>query len=169
MEDRIIKFLSKNFIIKDSEDKATQEDIEKILDLGYKLPNEYLEFLKLGDEICLDKDSIIYYSVFCKSYCINGVYFLSAKPCQYSILYEFNDPPEFFPEGLLAFSETGGGDYICFDYRNVKDNPPIVIWEHEADVGKDVSYVAENFESFMMMLKSYEEAEEEYERLNSGS
>lgn len=85
-----------------------------------------------------------------------------------SLLSTFNSPPEFFPEGLVAFSEDGGGNYICFDYRQGKKNsdPSVVFWNHEAEIGKDVSFVAINFEVFLSMLKSEEEIEEELKRLN---
>lgn len=50
----------------------------------------------------------------------------------YDIINNYNDPPEFFPAGIIAFAETGGGNRICFDYRQDSntDNPPIVYWNH---------------------------------------
>lgn len=44
-----------------------------------------------------------------------------------------------------------------------------MIWEHEA-AGSDeaVSFIAPDFEAFMNMLMSDEEAEKEYERLTAG-
>lgn len=83
------------------------------------------------------------------------------------LLRQYQNPAEFFPEGLVAFAVDGGGDKICFDYREGKDNldPPIVIWEHEGDEGNDVSYLAPNFEAFMNMLMDEEEAEKDFERL----
>jgi hypothetical protein len=70
-------------------------------------------------------------------------------------------------EGLVAFAEVGNGDQICFDYREGKDNadPSIVIWEHEGDEGKDISFLAPNFESFMDTLMDEEEAEKDFKRL----
>lgn len=78
-----------------------------------------------------------------------------------SFLGIFQHPPEFFPEGLIAFAENGGGDYICFDYRKNKENsnPIIVLWNHEDDIGKDVFFLANNFEEFIEMLKIVEELE----------
>lgn len=85
--------------------------------------------------------------------------FLGVEDSEYNILEIYNSPPEFFPDGLVAFAETGGGDLICFDYREGKDNPDpaIVYWNHEADIGKDVSFIAENFEAFLGMLKKPED------------
>jgi SMI1-KNR4 cell-wall len=86
--------------------------------------------------------------------------FLCINPNQYGdLLSTYKDPPEFFPEGLVAFAEDGGGNLICFDYREGRDNPnpPIVYWNHEADIGKDVSFVAKDFETFIEMLKADDE------------
>lgn len=85
--------------------------------------------------------------------------FLGVEHEVYNIINLYKTTPEFFPDKLIAFAETGNGDYICFDYRNGKDNldPPIVYWNHEADVGKDVSFVANNFEEFLSMLREPED------------
>lgn len=82
--------------------------------------------------------------------------FLRLMPSKWgSILDDYLSPPEYFPEGLIAFADVGNGDLICFDYRDGKDNPnpPVVYWNHEADEGEDVSFVAKNFEEFMGMLR----------------
>ena len=76
------------------------------------------------------------------------------------VLYQ-EDPPEYFPKGLIAFGEDGGGDLICFDYRTGKDNlnPPVVYWSHEYEENEGISYLADNFDDFMDML--FERAEDE--------
>lgn len=66
----------------------------------------------------------------------------------------------YFSKWLIPFGETGGGDFICFDYRNDNktDNPPIVFWCHDADSEDGrVSFVANNFEEFINMLHESEE------------
>lgn len=70
-----------------------------------------------------------------------------------NILELQNDPPEFFPEGLVAFGENGGESLICFNYREGKDNlnPLIVHWNHEADIGQDVPSFVSNFLQRMMV------------------
>lgn len=85
--------------------------------------------------------------------------FLGIENQESNILNRVKYPPEFFPKKLLAFAETGNGDYICFDYREGSENldPTIVYWNHGADIGKDVSFVAKNFEEFLKMLKEPEE------------
>jgi hypothetical protein len=86
--------------------------------------------------------------------------FIPFKENEYnSIASIYLDPPEFFPEGLIAFAETGNGDFICFDYRETKKNldPSIVYWNHEADSGKDISFVAKNFAGFLDMVEEPKE------------
>ncbi|MDR2629066.1 MAG: SMI1/KNR4 family protein [Puniceicoccales bacterium] len=79
-----------------------------------------------------------------------------------------NDPNLFkfyhyFDKWLIPFGENGGGDFICFDYRNDKttDNPPIVIWNHDMGLKHRVIFIANNFEEFVGMLYESEEAKED--------
>ena len=75
------------------------------------------------------------------------------------IVDEFNNPPEFFPQGLISFAPDGGGNYICFDYRNCKENPPIVFWHHEVEENEGVFPLADSFDQFIDSLKNEEEIE----------
>ena len=81
-------------------------------------------------------------------------------PDHYDLLGYYLDPSEFFPSGLVAFADTGGGDYICFDYRQDKSNPDpeIVYWEHGSEEGNDICFVAKNFDAFMAMLHPFDES-----------
>jgi hypothetical protein len=61
-----------------------------------------------------------------------------------------------FTLGLIAFTEDGGGNYICFDYRKGKDDPdpPIVFWDHEFHSGgEEPFFVARNFAEFLSLLR----------------
>ena len=64
-----------------------------------------------------------------------------------------------FEDGLIPFGENGGGDMICFDYRNDKttDNPPIVIWNHDMGLKHRVVFIANNFDEFINMLHEPED------------
>lgn len=59
-----------------------------------------------------------------------------------------------FEDGLIPFGENGGGDMICFDYRNHlnTDNPPIVIWNHDMGLEHRTVFIADSFEEFVNML-----------------
>jgi hypothetical protein len=129
--------------------------IESIL--GYKLPQLYIKLIKSCDGGAPKKDEFKYYNNYrgkISMSCIGSFLQLNDND-SLSFFGYFSDPPEFFPQGLVAFADTGGGDLICFDYRQDKDNldPPIVYWFHEvAGTGKDVSFIAKNFEEFIGML-----------------
>ncbi|MDR1402016.1 MAG: SMI1/KNR4 family protein [Puniceicoccales bacterium] len=72
-----------------------------------------------------------------------------------------------FEDGLVPFGTNGGGDLICFDYRNdrITDNPPIVIWNHDMGLEHRVVFIANNFEEFVNMLYFNEELEKYLDEL----
>jgi hypothetical protein len=82
-------------------------------------------------------------------------YFVSYK----DLVNQYYNPPEFFPDNLVAFGVSGGGNRTCFDYRKDKNtnNPPVVYWIIGHDIGEDVSFVANNFEEFIKMLREPED------------
>lgn len=129
--------------------------------VGIKLPQIYVQLVQNHDRGTPIKRDFKYFDNAFQEIWGSGIgVFISFKPENKSnMLHYFQDPPEFFPEGLIAFSDTGGGDFICFDYRDGKSNPDpeIVLWRHGADVGKDVSFVAKNFEEFMSILEEPED------------
>jgi hypothetical protein len=82
--------------------------------------------------------------------------------------YKRHEDDEFFPEDLIAFALDGGGNYFCFDYRGGRENvdPPVVFWQHEAAGRPEaITPLAPNFEAFLGMLKTEEEAEAEFQAL----
>lgn len=135
------------------------ELIEKKIDISF--PKVFIDLIQNYDGGVPDKDIFSYFDIRESKFCMNCIgSFLCINSNQYGdLLSTYLDPPEFFPEGLVAFAEDGGGNLICFDYREGKDNqnPPIVYWNHEADIGQDVSFVAKDFETFIGMLKSDDE------------
>ena len=63
--------------------------------------------------------------------------------------------------GLISFGLTGGGDYICFDYRdNAKTNEPkIILMYHDEYIEHEdgsatmvINFVANTFDEFIGML-----------------
>jgi cell wall assembly regulator SMI1 len=125
--------------------------------LGCKFPQSYINCIKNCDGCTPINSDFKYFDSFFKKERESGIgIFLSLSNSENSeLLNTFTNPPEFFPEGLVAFADTGGGDFICFDYRNDKNqmDPPVVYWFHEADIGQDVSFVAHNFEEFLSILE----------------
>ncbi|MGN6670334.1 MAG: SMI1/KNR4 family protein [Candidatus Nucleicultricaceae bacterium] len=130
---------------------------------GIKLPQIYVQLIQNHDGGTPIKEDFKYFDNAFQKTRVSGIgAFISFQPeDKFNMLHYFQDPPEFFPKGLIAFASTGGGDFICFDYRDGKSNsdPDIVLWDHEADIGKDVSFVAKNFEEFMSILEEPEDLE----------
>jgi len=55
--------------------------------------------------------------------------------------------------GLLPVADTGGGDYVCLDWRTESVSPPVVYWHHgRQGLGDEVSAVAGSFSEFIPML-----------------
>src|ERR1700722_3287534 len=141
--------------------KVSDERIKTIQSpVGVRLPKSFIEIVRGcdgGTPIACDFEYTDQFKKSKRIDCIGA--FLNLNPNEYGdFLSTFLNSPEFLPEGLIAFAENGGGDYICFDYRQDKNNPdpPVIYWNHEADVGKEVSFVTKNFEEFLGMLKEPE-------------
>ena len=124
----------------------------------FTLPSNYLEILKEHDGGFLDYDFDYYDNNF-KEYMSAGIGVLFGLDHKYNIVKKHNTRPYFFPKGLVAFGENGGGDYSCFDYRMEprSKNPPIVFWSHDAEEEKAISFVAKNFKEFLSILKEPED------------
>lgn len=167
MEIEKFYFKNKQFLVTEKYPPLSTKDINKlILDLKVKLPKSYLEILSFADKLRIKDNCILYKSDSMDDYEVSAIYFISCKNIdsdESDVVDLHNNPPEFFPEGLIAFGEDGGGNYICFDYRTSNDDPKIVIWEHDAEQGNDISFVADNFEEFILNLISYEESEKKLE------
>lgn len=136
---------------------AALETISKAeKEMNIQLPRLYKDLMQICDAGSPLKTDFEYYDVFYKRKIFDALgYFLGVEHGTYNIVDTFKSPPEFFSSNIVAFAETGGGDYICFDYRMNREtlNPPIVFWNHEADSGSDISFIAKDLEEFMKMLK----------------
>jgi hypothetical protein len=139
------------------ESQASPERIALVCqEIGVTFPALFIKLMSECDSGWPKKTDFEYYDEAFQSMVGSGIgCFLGFEEEEYSLLKTFKRPREFFPQGLVAFGETGGGDLICFDYRQGKDNPDpeIVYWCHDVPVDKKVSFIAKNFEIFMGMLK----------------
>jgi hypothetical protein len=138
-------------------DPQVFNEVEK--EIGYKLPESYKHMIKDCD------GGWPYYSRF-KYYDIGlediwgaaiATFLKFSSRAREGFMDVFRNPPESFTKGVIAFANTGNGDYICFDYRGDKDNPSVVYWNHECPEDSDISPLAPSFEEFIDMLEPYEE------------
>ncbi len=162
------------------------QDLRLLNRLPFKLPEKFIELLKISNGGTVNHHFEYYnidmefidYTVISYIYGINQNHkkyvnenydpFSNEPWCQeeHHIIYEniidnYHNPPECFPKNIVAFAINGGGDRICFDYRKApnSDNPPIVFWDHGADIETDISFIAKDFEEFISMLKEPEDIE----------
>jgi hypothetical protein len=155
------------------------EDINLLKKFLFKLPKKFIDLLKISNGGYINYD-FNYYDEYFNEVLGSGISEIYGIACEgpkiknknydqqeiltsyHDLINNYNTPPEFFPQNLLAFGSNGGGNCICFDYRSDQktNNPPVVYWNHGADEEKDVSFVANNFEEFIKMLKEPEGKEE---------
>ena len=128
---------------------------------GVKFPEEYRKLVRFRDGGILKKHIFTYNNEgVINENCVCAFLCWQKETIEYEyIVDEFNNPPEFFPQGLISFAPDGGGNYICFDYRNCKENPPIVFWHHEVEENEGVFPLADSFDQFIDSLKNEEEIE----------
>ncbi len=134
--------------------------------LGYKLPESFYKLVKNNDGGDIYPKNFEYFDVGIENYRIGFISKVNSINSQEteSILKDYYEPPEDLPKGLVVFADSGER-LLCFDYRNDPDtdNPPIVMWSLGEVAGKDISYVANDFDSFLDMLYWEEGEREEYE------
>ena len=142
-------------------------DLEKSNDI--KLPRNYVEFITRHNGAWINVTDFEFDNPYYPVNNGSGVYFSEIEDIQNIIndLMDINvEEPGYFYEKLIPFGDNGGGDFICFDYRECDtDNPPIIIWFHDVlDNSERIVFVANNFEEFVDKLhEPYDLDDEERE------
>ena len=150
--------MSKNFVSwRDTQEIASEKDINDIeRKICILFPNDYIECAKYhhgGRPSPQDFEVISNFDGSLIETCLGGL--LTFNPKSDYILEVFESlTKEHSLKKIVPFATDGSGDYICFDYRETKENPPVVYWEHEAyPPEKAISYLAPTFTDFLKMLK----------------
>ncbi|MFC4620417.1 SMI1/KNR4 family protein [Camelliibacillus cellulosilyticus] len=71
------------------------------------------------------------------------------------IVKVYNDIRDRLVEGVYPFADDPFGNHICFDYRESKDNPKVVFWDHEVayeDPEKAITPVCDSFTELLNKL-----------------
>jgi hypothetical protein len=143
-------------------DKRFKRDVCSIVDisalekkLSVSFPGKYVEMMLMQNGGYTVRDEFVYYKHDYKKKGIIGIFFSIGGTSYETVEQQFFDPAEFLPGGLVPFA--GDSNLICFDYRNTKENPPIVFWCHDDPEGENVHFVANNFEEFINMLHEPED------------
>lgn len=58
-------------------------------------------------------------------------------------------------EGIIPFAESGGGDYLLFDYRANPHEPSVVFLDHE-DPNHILHPISSNFSAFLDLIYPYD-------------
>ena len=149
--------------------------------IGFKFPRSYIEIVSEYDagRVANHKSAFQFFSNLIDEIEIYGLgcFLMFGKPDSGGIStmnYYWdtrNEDPDYpFPDNVVPFGLDGGGNLICFDYRdNLKTSEPkIVVWHHEGchSPETEISYVANNFDEFLDMLHDTRTEEEKIEDAN---
>lgn len=135
-----------------------------------KFPSIYSNFIIKHNGARLDVDSFDFYDNVHKRKSCESIAFIKFENISETICdlleqttNDINDPDVFkwykyFEPRVIPFGDTGGGDFICFDYRQ-RDDPEIILWCHDYydETWNRISFIANNFEEFINMLHKCED------------
>jgi cell wall assembly regulator SMI1 len=162
-----MKNLEKENIYRDEGVISSNEIARLESGIGVTLPILYTKFIIQHNGARLNNDCFDFYDNNREMSSSESIAFLDVTQIQddmNSLLHQstddLHDPDIFkfyhyFDKRLIPFGETGGGDFICFDYRNYPkiQDPPVIYWCHDADeLDERISFISNNFEEFIDML-----------------
>ncbi|TCI04926.1 SMI1/KNR4 family protein [Corallincola luteus] len=129
-----------------------------------KLPMEFIDFINSSNGgrpnklvIEADSEDRLIEQFLCllddpRNEAVHGQYEISVVIAQ--IEDRLTDDEEQIGTTLIPFAAIFGGDFLCMDFRQQKDDPSIVLWDHnESDELEPVTYsVADSMGAFLSML-----------------
>ena len=147
------------------ERQATDERIDFVSkEIGVHFPKTFVALMKECDGGVPEISSFEYQNVFLNIIMGEGLgSFMGFEEKDYAhdhLLGHHQSQSNFLPKHVIAFGYTGGGDYICFDYRKETQisEPEIIYWSHSAPEDQNISFIAKNFDAFMAMLHPFDES-----------
>jgi hypothetical protein len=137
----------------------TNPDIEDIRDIekewGITFPDDYIDCVSKYQGGSPDKNR---FDIEGEEYIFNSL--LSFNIDENYIIDVYDNLKELLPEGIYPFADDNDNNYICFDYRKVCENPPIVFWDQKIaleETDNPFTYVCESFSDFLGILYSPDE------------
>ncbi|MDV6034171.1 MAG: SMI1/KNR4 family protein [Phycisphaera sp. RhM] len=137
-------------------DESDIRDIES--QLGIRFPEDYRHFLATsGGGSPIESDFLIAETRGPFNASV-GVFF-DVISDEYGISSTLESLQSRKIEGLVPIAESGGGDFVCFDYR--QGTPPsLVYWHHgRRGLNDEVVFISRTFAAFLELL--YEPVDEE--------
>lgn len=134
-------------------EKISIEDIEKIEKQYYiVLPEQYKKLMLKYNGYALEPCKIVVYDK------IEGINtFLNINNDEYGVIATHKIIEDRIGKEIIPFAEEGGGCYFCFDYRECKENPPIVFFDSDVSKCRCIINVSNSFEEFMNSLIELDE------------
>nr|WP_181002759.1 SMI1/KNR4 family protein [Massilia sp. H27-R4] len=130
--------------------------------IGVKFPRDYQKIVeKYNGAYVLDKEAYEFYSNFSQSDATHELGLMHAlggdvDSVTETMEWSLEHKPFGFPSELVSFARDGGGNLLCFDYRDNKYNsePTIVLWhiDGQPGSGRELSCIAFTFNEFLDML-----------------
>ncbi|MEE4537508.1 MAG: SMI1/KNR4 family protein [Erythrobacter sp.] len=98
----------------------------------YSGPNRFVRNLDSGEPIGL-----------------STVYHYDPRVPLYSVQDIREQVAGLLPEGLFPIISTEFGGEVCLDYRGGDDQPSVVLYDYEAQEGREIGRLAPNFPAFL--------------------
>jgi cell wall assembly regulator SMI1 len=114
----------------DNPPKASQESIDKAeKELGVKLPADFLAIATTHQGGTPEPSSFDLPDGTGSSF--GSLLHFEEDPFFFNIVVRREPVSDVLPDKVIPFAEDGGGNLLCFDYRETPDHPPVVFWDHE--------------------------------------
>ena len=111
--------------------KASRESIEKAeKELGVKLPADFLAIAAVHQGAAPDPESFDLPDGTGSSFS-HLFHFVEEYPISTNNIVAQWSSAFAVPDKVIPFAKDGGGNLLCFDYRETPDHPPVVFWDHE--------------------------------------
>lgn len=134
--------------------RVTAEALERVEKAwGVRLPVDFTQCVQENNGGCSSRDV---FDVSGRSRVFNRLFRFNADSDSY-VLDCFEDMQDRLVDRVFPIADDVFGNAICLDYRQDRENPSIVFWDHEVasqDPEAAVAYIAASFTEFLQMLRS---------------
>ena len=137
-------------------------------DYNVKLPVKYVEFLSYGNCGIPITDNTFFLDrrerMIERFLCISDAYDSESSKEVYDIGVvesqigeRLTDRTDTVGMDVVPIAALFGGDFVCLDYRESKDSPKVVVWDHEQsdEFSPVTELVANSFDEFLELLKRH--------------
>lgn len=104
------------------------EEVKKVgLQFGFLLPEDYIECVKVNGGASVFPEEFKVGEI---ERCFGNLFSFDKESSEYIVKsYHLYKPA--LPRDVFPFAIDPAGNLICFDYKDHKENPIVVFWDHE--------------------------------------